>query len=116
MPRWFPFGVALALLAPACGYEFLPPAHPAHDRPEGGAMHAARLEHPFSCGDPSGSGRGDRGVDCPETRPSDDQLSCDATGCHGGFDFTPETRATRALIGSEGPSCYTCHGEKWNDD
>lgn len=79
-------------------------------------MHALRFESPFSCGDPANPGSS-RGVPCPDERPADDLLSCDATGCHGGFDFSePAATAVRHLYGSEGPSCYTCHGEKWKDD
>ncbi len=76
-------------------------------------MHGVRLETPFLCGS---SAEGRQGVDCPPDRPADDLLSCDAIGCHGGFDFAaPVELSQRHLRGSDGPSCYTCHGEEWEN-
>lgn len=76
-------------------------------------MHAARLEDPFLCG--SDLNDLEEAEPCPDTRPPFDALtSCDTAGCHGNFDFTPRTASNRQLWGAEGPSCYTCHGEKWD--
>jgi hypothetical protein len=107
----------LWLLTGCGGPTFLPPAEPAHDVEHGGHYHAVRLEDPFSCGI-AGSPNAKRGTPCPTVRPQEDALlSCDASGCHGGFDFTAAAAAgLRELRGGEGPSCYTCHGEKWKDD
>ena len=120
MPNTWPGRAALAaalFAAAACGRpEFTPPDDPPHVEEHGGAMHAIRAEDPFSCGI-EGSLRAKRGVPCPTERPADLLLSCDASGCHGTFDFSaPADTAVRELRGSEGPSCYTCHGEKWEDD
>jgi hypothetical protein len=99
----------------ACDPSFSPPAHPPHEEEEDGALHAVRFKDPFSCGT---SARSENGVACKTdgVRPLDDLLSCDAIGCHGGFDYTPNTSMTRALTGSEGPSCYTCHGDQWTEE
>ena len=104
----------LCLCCFGCGqWEFSPPEHPPHDEEEDGALHARRYETPFLCGRPD---RPDRGEVCPPVRPPDDLVSCDAAGCHGTFDFTEDAaRAARDLIGSDGPSCYTCHGREWED-
>jgi hypothetical protein len=72
------------------------------------------MEHPFTCGDPAQPDAAE-GVPCPAVRPVDDLLSCDASGCHGDFDFSEATSQNRDLIGSDGPSCYACHGDEWND-
>jgi hypothetical protein len=104
------------LLAASCGRpSFDPPASPAHDEEEEGVMHGRRYKTPFLCGDPSRPDDPKRTAPCPSVRPPDAQLSCDAIGCHGGYDFTNPS-AARHLRGSEGPSCYTCHGEEWKDD
>ena len=101
----------------ACGdpsFDALPDS-PAHRVDEDGALHAERYEDPFLCGDPTRPMEPERGVPCPPSRPnSDSLLSCDAAGCHGNFDFRPTS--PRLLYGAEGPSCYTCHGEEWDDD
>lgn len=93
---------------------FDPPEHPRHHIEEGGAKHADGYEDPFLCrsaDDPR------RSEDCPPQRPIDDLASCDSAGCHGGYLYqnTPPG-FTRELFGSDGPSCFTCHGEKWDDD
>jgi len=109
------FALLLGLLGACGGPTFEPPDQPPHDVREGGHLHAARFEDPFSCGDPADP-NARRGVPCPTERPEDARLSCDASGCHGGFRFGATTSTTvRELFGSEGPSCYTCHGEKWKD-
>jgi hypothetical protein len=103
----------LLVLGSACGWSFTPPEHPPHDKEEGGALHARRLETPFLCGR---ADRPDRAEACPDVRPPDDRVSCDAVGCHGTFDFSGDPAAAeRDLIGSDGPSCYTCHGREWKD-
>lgn len=85
-----------------------PPSHPVHDRDEDGFRHARRNETPYLCGDPGGGGA----VTCPtDGRPAPDDLSCDAAGCHGGYDYTPD--GPRHLEGSDGPSCWTCHDQEW---
>jgi hypothetical protein len=101
----------LAVLA-GCGWSFTPPEHPPHDVEEGGVLHARRLETPFLCG---GADRAERGEPCPSVRPPDDRASCDAAGCHGTYDFGGDP-GPRDLIGSDGPSCYTCHGREWEDE
>ncbi|MBX2802221.1 MAG: hypothetical protein KTR31_31355 [Myxococcales bacterium] len=112
MMRWIVCGVGLAL--GACEMETRqlrgssdPPEQPAHDEDEDGARHARGYEVPYLCGDPSGGGF----AACPDdVRPEPNDLSCDASGCHGGYDFDPGTAvAERHLRGSEGPSCWACH-------
>ena len=108
--------LVLVLAFAACGqptFDRLPVSIP-HSVEEDGALHAERLEDPFLCGDPDRPMDLDRTAPCPTARPVDALLSCDASGCHGTYDFTPTS--TRQLWGGEGPSCYTCHGEKWIDD
>lgn len=52
---------------------------------------------------------------CPDARPVDELLSCDATGCHGNYDFENSSATlVRDLEGSDGPSCYSCHDKKWH--
>lgn len=88
------------------------PDVPAHDRAVDGVLHALGMETPFLCASPDGT----KVVTCPDTRPPDARLSCDASGCHGDFDYTPGTNPeTRSLLGSDGPSCFACHGEVWSD-
>lgn len=91
---------------------FDPPAEPAHDNSEDGYLHATGYEDPFLCRDPD-----DRdSVTCPWERPPDSLLSCDASGCHGDFDFSEGSPDfERHLHGSAGPSCYSCHGQEWSD-
>jgi hypothetical protein len=101
----------VAFVLSSCGWSFTPPEHPPHDVEEGGVMHARRLETPFLCGS---AARPERGEACPPARPPDDRASCDASGCHGTFDFGDPAQR-RDLIGSDGPSCYTCHGREWED-
>ncbi len=106
----------LANLACSPSFDNTPESVP-HDKEEGGAMHAERLEKPFLCGDPNRLDEPEEGVLCPDTRPAlDFLLSCDNTGCHGNFNYTSSTTDNRKLWGNEGPSCYTCHGEKWDDN
>lgn len=103
---------AACALASACGPSFdNPPEQPLHDDVHGGAAHAFSNRYPFLCRAPDDLREL---VRCPSNRPSDEQLSCDASGCHGGnaYDGVLERRHLR---GSEGPSCYTCHGVEWTD-
>lgn len=104
------------LASPACPQsEFEPPAEPAHVIEKDGFLHALRQKKPFLCGD-AADVTGEVGVPCPPDRPADNLLSCDAIGCHGGFEFSQgQTDPTRHLRGSEGPSCYSCHDDKWNE-
>lgn len=92
---------------------FDPPEHPNHHIEEGGALHADGHERPFLCGD--GSDPSNR-VECPPGRPTDDHASCDSAGCHGGYRYknTPAD-FTRELFGSDGPSCFSCHGKEWDE-
>lgn len=111
--------VCLSLLA-GCGGEegagygnsFDPPSLPAHDDSEDGFMHAAGKSSPFLCRDDSG-----REEACPDdVWPAPQNLSCDASGCHGTYEYSPEQPwADRDLEGSDGPSCYTCHGREWSE-
>ncbi len=93
---------------------FEPPDHPKHQTEQGGALHADGYGKPFLCGKAGGDPE-DR-VACPPDRPIDDLASCDSGGCHGGYRYkdTP-TDFIRELFGSDGPSCFTCHGNKWDD-
>jgi hypothetical protein len=113
MARWRRSTAVFATFAFfACDPSFSPPPHPPHEKKEDGALHAMRLKDPFSCGT---SARSEAGVACDTdgARPPDDLLSCDALGCHGNFDYTLDTSMSRALTGSEGPGCYTCHDDRW---
>jgi len=106
--------LALALtLILGCGSgSFEPPKSPAHDKEEDGALHAERNESPFLCGDADGDP-----TPCPTERPADDRLSCDASGCHGGFEFSRSAPGfVRHLLGGEAPSCWSCHDDEWNDE
>lgn len=45
-----------------------------------------------------------------------DQLSCDAAGCHGSYTYEPDAPVSeRHLQGANGPSCFTCHDLVWGD-
>lgn len=88
---------------------FDPPSVPAHDRMQEGYAHARGLETPFLCGEP-GSGRR-VACDGPVDRAD---LSCDAAGCHGSAEYTAAD-GERALHGSDGPSCFTCHNREWSN-
>ena len=75
-------------------------------------MHAIRMDNPFACG----AVDDEDGGACPPDRPRDDELSCDAAGCHGNYQFKDQPMGLmRDLLGSDGPSCYTCHGAEWED-
>lgn len=98
-------------LACCGGLTFQPPTDPPHDNSEDGALHPARNESPFLCG------TGERAMTCPPDRPAAAQLPCDASGCHGGYDFAASPPGfVRHLFGGEGPSCYSCHDDEWNDE
>lgn len=111
------------LMLSACvGYNFDPPDLPPHDQlydvADAGqaplvraGRHAALMRTPFLCLDTQ-TGRAEA---CPDDRPEDPRLSCDAAGCHGDFDYAPGSdRSTRHLRGSDGPSCYSCHTDVWS--
>ncbi len=110
----FVLRATLALLVGCATPTFDPPDFPPHDESHEGSMHARRYESPFSCGDPSAP-NSEHGVTCSSARPADDLLSCDASGCHGSYTFDSggPGPSERHLRGSEGPSCYTCHGKEW---
>jgi len=104
-------------------YDFDPPEHPLHEYQEdefgvgpGSSLikqgrHAALMRTPFLCLDTE-TGRAER---CLDGRPEDDLLSCDASGCHGDFDYSTDAdRDRRHLRGSDGPSCYSCHDKVWS--
>lgn len=129
MQRVYVFGMrtslrAAALLATAvvlgmgagCGSPtFEPPEFPKHHIEEGGALHADGYEEPFLCGK---DGDPITRVACPPERPNDNRASCDSAGCHGGYNYDKPAIPVgfeRELFGSDGPSCYTCHGKKWDD-
>lgn len=88
------------------------PELPEHDRSQHGYMHASGYSRPFLCKDSNGNEE-----KCPDDIwPEPQQLSCDASGCHGSYEFTPEQDwSQRDLLGSDGPSCYSCHGDRWSD-
>lgn len=80
----------------------------------GGYLHARSLEdmQPFFCL-----------VDgvqapCPTgERPANGDLSCDAAGCHGDYDYQADTPVdSRQLHGGEAPSCFACHERNWLPD
>lgn len=90
-----------------------PPDLPVHDDYEKKAAHARGKDDPFLCLDPVSGNR----TACPDEWPAQENLSCDAAGCHGGFEYTPEEPdSERDLLGGAGPSCYTCHGQEWSTD
>lgn len=113
----------MVLILLACAsYEFDPPDSPRHYKNESEAefnraplmksgQHAELMDVPFLCMDPTTG----NAVVCPTTRPADENLSCDASGCHGDFDYSADAdRSTRHLRGSDGPSCYSCHDKEWS--
>lgn len=116
----------LSLASSCSAASFDPPKLPSHERDEDGYQHALGLDYPFLCPDPVNPLFG---VEC-EVRPrsatvsvgtgdfGDAFLSCDAIGCHGGYDYRSPGGATpdRHLYGSEGPSCFTCHDREWKKD
>lgn len=120
--RWSAPALVLSVLV-ACGAkdgDYDPPSEPPHDDVESdwveglgqvSAAHARGKSTPFLCHDPES---GDE-VLCPLERPVDRALSCDAAGCHGDFEFVegPDS-PDRHVDGSDGPSCYTCHGTEWS--
>ncbi len=81
-----------------------------HSVSEDGVRHASGNNTPFLCRD------GGSSATCPDdVWPATEELSCDASGCHGSYDYDPATPASeRALDGDVGPSCYDCHGTEWN--
>lgn len=89
------------------------PDDPPHTDREEGYFHASGKSRPYLCRDETGAQ-----VTCPTDgfRPEPRQLSCDAVGCHGGNDFTGAlTDDERHLLGSDGPTCFTCHGREWSN-
>ncbi|MCB9679086.1 MAG: hypothetical protein H6737_28550 [Alphaproteobacteria bacterium] len=96
----------------ARGGRYDPPSEPAHTVSQEGVMHARGYDTPYLCGDPSG-----RRTTCPDDiRPARADLSCDASGCHGDYTYSPDfAQADRHLLGSDGPSCFTCHGQRWSE-
>lgn len=100
----------------ACGAktDFEPPGNPAHIIEKEGHMHAVRYEVPFLCGDPNDS-TGFAAVPCPpNVELGLRDRSCDAMGCHGTFSPGDNVDVGRELRGSDGPSCWTCHGQEWD--
>jgi hypothetical protein len=75
------------------------------------AAHAAGASRPYLCTDPESG----QSVSCPSQRPANANLSCDAAGCHGDTDYGSPLAQERHLEGSDGPSCWTCHGQTWSD-
>lgn len=117
MWRWMTVGAVLTCgceefeggEGPPGGTDFDPPAVPAHTDSEDGFLHARGKSTPFLCKSSSGAT-----VTCPtDRRPADEQLSCDAAGCHGDTEYF--ANESRHLLGSDGPSCYTCHDQEWSD-
>ena len=101
------------LLAGCATTTFEPPADPPHDDREEGYAHARGKDNPYLCRDPETGGR----ITCPDERPATADLSCDAAGCHGDFDFGETFQIAsdlRHLLGSDGPSCWTCHDREWS--
>ncbi len=115
----------MILILLACpSYEFDPPDTPRHNDNESEASldgapimksgrHAELKDYPFLCTDPSTG----KTVGCPTTgRPADENLSCDASGCHGDYDYSPDFDVSKRHIrGSDGPSCYSCHAREWSN-
>ena len=113
----------IVLMLACASYDFDPPEFPAHNETESepslegapifkSGRHAELMEDPYLCLDP---GNGNP-VACPDERPADENLSCDASGCHGDFDYSPDyDRSKRHLRGSDGPSCYSCHEREWSN-
>ena len=106
---WMVVGLTAVSFLVGCGpLDFDPPADPPHNDYEEGFAHASGKEAPFLCKDP-----GDGGLTlCPDVRPANEHLSCDAAGCHGAFDYSPT--GAGPLEGADGPSCWTCHGQEWS--
>ena len=74
--------------------------------------HAEGYKTPYLCLDASGNT-----TTCPDDAwPDRSELSCDASGCHGTYDYDPATpQDGRALDGHMGPGCFECHEQEWND-
>ncbi|MFT6143029.1 MAG: hypothetical protein ACJAZO_005316 [Myxococcota bacterium] len=102
--------VGLTVLVACQSRSFDPPLEPVHDQREEGFLHARGYEEPFLCLDPVSGNE----VACPMGRPDRVDLSCDAAGCHGNNDYTQPASVDRALHGSDGPSCWTCHDQEWS--
>ncbi|MFT5683598.1 MAG: hypothetical protein ACI8RZ_004530 [Myxococcota bacterium] len=112
----------LLMMLACASYDFDPPDTPRHSEQESetdfngapifkSGRHADLMDDPYLCKDPSTG----NAVACPDTRPADENLSCDASGCHGDFDYSSGfDRSTRHLRGSDGPSCYSCHNQEWS--
>ncbi len=106
--------VVLPLLLLACNpYASVDlPTSPAHDLDRDGWLHVDGDDDPYLCRDPDTL----QLATCPWERPADALLSCDASGCHGDYDFsTNDPDYDRHLHGSAGPSCYACHDQVWSD-
>ena len=111
-------GLGLVFLLTGCEEEegrlgawksFDPPEAHAHDKEDDGVYHARGLETPYLCRQPGG-GFGA----CPVgERPAPADLSCDAAGCHGDHTYgLDDDEPERHLLGSDGPSCWSCHAER----
>jgi hypothetical protein len=118
-------GLLSVAMAVACAPKttFDPPDTPAHNEEAENEWvaglgvvwtgHADGLESPFLCKSPETG----RSVACPtDGRPADENLSCDAAGCHGDNAYDGVIAdADRHLGGSDGPTCYLCHDHRWSD-
>jgi hypothetical protein len=83
-------------------------------------FHAQGLEVPLLCRDTSGEETAFGPCDDVATTLGADfgpaNYSCDTAGCHGGREPGSGEVSTSALHGGEGPSCWTCHVNNWDEE
>jgi len=102
--------VGVLVATAGCEPSFAPPDLPEHNVLQGDVKHAFSNKYPYLC---RSAGSRPTLVPCPSNQPPDEQLSCDTYGCHGAYVY--DGTSERYLLGSEGPSCHTCHDKLWDE-
>lgn len=84
-----------------------------------GAFHAQGQETPSLCRDPDALDAVFQPCDAVAATLGADfgpaNYSCDSAGCHGGRPPGTALTGTLELHGGEGPSCWTCHDNEWDE-